>query len=125
MITKEDISKRLSEAITRSGLTRKEVAEKIGVSQPTVSHYVSGSKMPSLETFANLCRALDLDANDVLCVGDLNLKRQSPARRHFTRPRGIFINNNNFLSYSLTKKFSIVIRLALTPRCKPYNSRLS
>lgn len=70
MITKEDISKRLSEAIVRSGLTRKEVAEKIGVSQPTISHYVSGSKMPSLETLAILCRALDLDANDVLCVGD-------------------------------------------------------
>ena len=70
MITKEDISKRLSEAIVRSGLTRKEVAEKIGVSQPMISHFVSGSKMPSLETLANLCRALDLDANDVLCVND-------------------------------------------------------
>lgn len=68
MITLSDIQIKLAEAIKQSGLTQKAIAEQLNVSQQTVSHYVKGDKMPALDTLANLCVYLDLDANDILCI---------------------------------------------------------
>ena len=68
MITTEEIRAQLIDAIEYSGLKKTEIAEKIGVKQPTLSQYLSGRAMPSLETFANLCKILDLDANEILCI---------------------------------------------------------
>ena len=68
MITILQIQKRLCEAIKLSGLTQTEIAKKVGISQQTISHYIKGDKMPSLETFANICKVLDIDANEILCI---------------------------------------------------------
>lgn len=68
MITLKDIQIKLAEAIKQSGLTQKSIAEKINVSQSSIAHYVKGDKMPALDTFANLCVLLDLDANDILSI---------------------------------------------------------
>lgn len=67
MITLNQIQKRLAEEIKRSGITQKEIANKIGVCQQAVSSYVNGKKLPALDTLANLCKLLDLDANYILC----------------------------------------------------------
>ena len=68
MITQESIRKELVAAIKQSGLSQMQIAEKLGIKQPTVSEYVTGKSMPALDTFANLCRVLDLDANEILCL---------------------------------------------------------
>ena len=68
MITIFQIQAKIAEAIKLSGMTQSQIAQKIGVSQQTVSHYLKGDKMPSLDTLANLCEVLDLDANDILCL---------------------------------------------------------
>ncbi|MBQ8374693.1 MAG: helix-turn-helix transcriptional regulator [Clostridia bacterium] len=68
MITLTQIQAKLAEAIKQSGLSQTALAEKLGVKQPTISHYVKGDKMPALDTFANLCAVLDVDANDILCI---------------------------------------------------------
>ncbi|MBE5751460.1 MAG: helix-turn-helix transcriptional regulator [Clostridiales bacterium] len=68
MITLTQIQAKLAEAIKQSGLSQTALAEKLGVKQPTISHYVKGDKMPALDTLANLCVVLDVDANDILCV---------------------------------------------------------
>ena len=68
MISLIQIRNRLIEAIKQSSLTQKELAEKLQVSQSCVSHYVRGTKMPSLDTFANLCKILDVDPAYILCV---------------------------------------------------------
>lgn len=36
------------------------------INNQAVSHYVKGDKMPSLDTFANLCIALDISPNEIL-----------------------------------------------------------
>ncbi|MBQ9482505.1 MAG: helix-turn-helix transcriptional regulator, partial [Clostridia bacterium] len=36
--------------------------KKIGVKQPTIGQYLSGRALPALDTLANLCIFLDLDA---------------------------------------------------------------
>ena len=68
MITIKDIQSQISEGIKSSGLTQTEIGKKLGISQQTVSHYIKGDKLPSLDTLANLCVLLDLDPAEVLCV---------------------------------------------------------
>jgi transcriptional regulator with XRE-family HTH domain len=68
MITMVDIQKRLREAIKYSNITQKELAERIGISPSTVSKYMRINKFPSLDTFANLCAALDVSADELLCL---------------------------------------------------------
>ena len=70
MITNEQIRQKIKDCIKNSELTQTELAQRLGISQQTVSHYCKGSKMPSLDTFANLCAILDVDANDILCVSE-------------------------------------------------------
>ena len=68
MITLQQIQQKIAEAIATSGMTQSALAAALGVSQQTVSHYVKGDKLPALDTLANLCRVLDADANDILCI---------------------------------------------------------
>lgn len=67
MITNEQIHKRLSEAIKMSGMSQSQIAKLAGVSQQQISCYVKGQKMPAIDTLANLCKALDVDTNYILC----------------------------------------------------------
>ena len=68
MVTTQNISKKLSEAIRQSGIKQTELAEKIGVRQQQISCYIKGHTLPSLDTLSRLCTVLDLDANEILCV---------------------------------------------------------
>ncbi len=70
MITLEMIREKLTEAIRQSGMNQTKIAELLNIKQPTVSQYLSGRVMPALDTFANLCKILDLDANDILCIDE-------------------------------------------------------
>jgi len=72
MIKLETIRLKLIEAIRTSGMTQTQLAQKIGVVHQSVAQYLSGRAMPSLDTFANLCAVLDLDANDILCLSEYN-----------------------------------------------------
>jgi len=60
------IKKRLSEEIKNSGLTTVEIAKRIGVSSVMITQYKTTKKLPKLDTFARLCKELDLDANYIL-----------------------------------------------------------
>lgn len=62
------IKQRLSEEIKNSGLTTIEIANRIGVSPEMITQYTTTKKLPRLDTFAKLCKALDVDANYVLGI---------------------------------------------------------
>lgn len=68
MITLEEIQKKLAESIKYSGMSQTEIARKIGVKQQQISSYLYGKTLPALDTLANLCQVLDLDANEILCL---------------------------------------------------------
>lgn len=68
MIKLEQIQIRLAEEIRQSNLTQTELAIRLGIRQQTISHYVKGDIMPSLDTFANLCEILNADANFILGI---------------------------------------------------------
>ena len=68
MITLDLIKVKVAEAIKQSGLSQSELARRLNLRQSNISHYVKGDKLPALDTLANLCVILDLDANEILCV---------------------------------------------------------
>ncbi len=60
------IKQRLSAEIKNSGLSKIEIAKKVGVSPEMITQYTTTKKLPKLDTFAKLCKELDLDANYIL-----------------------------------------------------------
>ena len=60
------IKERLSEEIKNCQLSKIEIAKKVGVSPEMITQYCTTKKMPKLDTFAKLCKELDLDANYIL-----------------------------------------------------------
>ena len=68
MIVQSQIQERISEAIAESGMPQREIAKRLGVSQQMISNYKNGTKMPALDTFANLCAVLDADPAYLLCL---------------------------------------------------------
>lgn len=70
MITLEQIRNNFQQELKDCGLTQTEIANRLHLSKQTVSCYVHGKKMPALDTFANLCKELDIDALRILCLGE-------------------------------------------------------
>ena len=70
MITIEEIQKRLREAIQQGIISQSELARQLGINQSTINKYLHKDKFPSLETFANLCKILDVSADDILGLND-------------------------------------------------------
>ena len=64
------IKERLSEEIENCSLSKVETAKKVGVSPEMITKYCTTKKMPKLDTFAKLCKELDLDANYILGLTD-------------------------------------------------------
>lgn len=71
MITLAQIQERLACAIKESELNQSEIARNLGISHTQISCYVHGKKFPALDTFANLCELLEVDANYILCLDRL------------------------------------------------------
>ena len=69
-ITNNLIKERLNKEIEQSGFKQIEIANMVNISKSTISDYKNSKKMPSLETFANICLELGLDANYVLGLRD-------------------------------------------------------
>lgn len=66
MITIEQIRIKLVNEIKESGLSQSEIARQLNIKQQAISQYITGQTMPSLDTFANLCKVLDVSADDIL-----------------------------------------------------------
>ena len=60
------IKERLNEELKNTGLTTIEIAKRVGVTPEMITQYRTTKKLPKIDTFARLCRELDLDANYIL-----------------------------------------------------------
>ena len=66
----ELIKQRLKEELNACPLTKAEVAARVGVSPEMITQYVTTKKLPKLDTFARLCKELDLSADYILGLKD-------------------------------------------------------
>ncbi len=64
------IKQRLKYEIDNCGLTKAEIAKRVGVSSEMITQYVTTKKLPKLDTFARLCKAIDVSANYILGLED-------------------------------------------------------
>lgn len=64
------IKQRLTEAINNSHMTKKDIAQQVGVSSSMITQYVNRDKMPDIYTFARLCKVLEVSANYILGLND-------------------------------------------------------
>ena len=53
----------------KAGLTQTELALAIGVTQKEISRWETGSRTPQVETFASICKALNVSADVLLETG--------------------------------------------------------
>ncbi len=67
----ELIKKRLIEEIKNTKLTTVEISKRVGVSPEMITQYTTTKKLPKLDTFAKLCKELDLSANYILGLDDV------------------------------------------------------
>ena len=59
---------KLSAVIAQIGITQKELAERFGVTQQTVSNWVNGVSEPRASQLQELSRLSGIDAMDILCA---------------------------------------------------------
>lgn len=66
----QNIQIRLRDAIKNSDIKQKDIAKAIGVSAQTVSKYMKLDIFPALDTFAKLCKLLDVKSDYILGITD-------------------------------------------------------
>ena len=64
--TEQTIRENLRKEILSCGKPKSQIAAELGISKPTLSQYLSGRILPSLVTFAKLCKVIDCSADDIL-----------------------------------------------------------
>ena len=62
----EKIGKFIAQARNQMGLTQKELAEQIGVSDKTVSKWECGKSVPDISYLDSLCKALSINMNELI-----------------------------------------------------------
>ena len=66
----DTIKERLSQELKTCNLTTVEIARRVGISPEMVTQYCTTKKLPRLDTFAKICKELDLSANYILGLED-------------------------------------------------------
>jgi len=65
-MNQEKIGKFIAGARNQIGLTQRELAEKIGVSDKTISKWECGKSMPDISYMDALCNSLDINMNELI-----------------------------------------------------------
>lgn len=65
------IKERLREELKNCPLSTVEMAKRVGVSPEMITQYMTTKKLPKLDTFAKLCKELDLSATYILGLTDI------------------------------------------------------
>lgn len=65
-----EISERLKELLDINGLTQKELANRAGVSESAMSHYVKGDRIPRPTVLARIAGALNTSTDDLLGINN-------------------------------------------------------
>ena len=57
---------RLQEKLEESGMSQKELADRVYVSKAAISYYISGVRTPGIPTLINIAHALNCSVSDLI-----------------------------------------------------------
>ena len=69
-MNKNNLGGRIANLLKKSGLTQRELANKVGVTEVSMSRYVSGGRIPKGPIIANIANALHTTADYLLGTGE-------------------------------------------------------
>ena len=72
---KKEIGNRISYLLNKNGITQKELADRINVSESVVSRYISGEREPKANVLANIATALRTTSDYLLGIEDDNFSQ--------------------------------------------------
>ena len=67
-IMSKKLGLRISEALQKRGMTQKELANRIGVTESVISRYISGDREPKPDILANIATALHTTSDFLLGI---------------------------------------------------------
>lgn len=65
-----EFGKSLKDLLEYAGTSQGELADIIGVSQATISRYVTGQQMPTMDNIVEIAFALDCNIDDLINFGE-------------------------------------------------------
>ena len=83
---KESFAMRLSETLKKKGMQQQELAQKAGVTEAAVSHYIKGDRIPRASVLARIAEALETSTDYLVngvetdAQGEINTARRLLAR---------------------------------------------
>lgn len=63
---KETIGERIGEFISKKGVTQRELAKAVGISEVTLSRYIKNERKPTAETVVKIAAALDVSTDSLI-----------------------------------------------------------
>lgn len=94
----------IKKAILRSGMTQREVAEKVGVTEVSMSRYAMGTRIPKAPTLARIASVLGCTPNELLNVMESDVTEEDVRNLKIL---------NGALKYFGTDRFSRSLNLAI------------
>lgn len=67
---RDNVRRNLGYYLTLNGISQKELAERLGVSQSAVSNWIKGYNSPDIEVAAEICNILNITISDLFGVND-------------------------------------------------------
>lgn len=72
---RKNLSRNIRDVIIASGVSRKVIAQKLNVSQVSVSNWITGKNSPDLETLINFCEMFDVSLNDIYSENPIVIRK--------------------------------------------------
>lgn len=80
----KDLGLKIAQTLQKRGMTQKELASRIGISEAVISRYISGEREPKPDTLANIATALHTTSDFLLGIENDEFN-QSRIRRMIAR----------------------------------------
>ncbi len=71
----EKFRERLTEILETNKINQSELARQLNIERQGITNYKNGNSIPSLDTFKNLCLYLDVSADYLLGIEELDGRR--------------------------------------------------
>jgi DNA-binding XRE family transcriptional regulator len=76
---RETLREHVASAINTSGMSKKEIAAHLGLTQAAISNWLAGKTVPDIETMIRLCKLFHLTLNDMY-FDDVPIIQSDPIR---------------------------------------------